>query len=299
MIKNKKLVTHNGSFHADDVFACATLCLMLEKKGEEFEIFRTRRFEEIVEAGDYVFDLGGIYDEEKNRFDHHQKSFNVKRKNGIIYSSFGLVWKKFGKEICNGQETKDYIDTMLVEQVDANDNGMNIFKPLTTHIFNYQISSVIASFRPNWGEKDSPKFFKNAVDFAKFILKREIDQFNSFLKARKIINQEYKKSKNKKLLILNMDIPRYLVNNITVEYKKLLFLVFLDQENWKVITVPKKLGAFGNKKDLPKAWAGLTGQELQKITGVKDATFCHKRLYMAVAKSKEGAIKLAQIAVES
>ena len=68
---NKKLITHNGSFHADDIFACATLSLMLEKAGEKFEVIRTRD-EEIIKTGDYVFDVGGIYDENLNRFDHHQ-----------------------------------------------------------------------------------------------------------------------------------------------------------------------------------------------------------------------------------
>jgi len=41
-IINKKLITHNGSFHTDDVFACAALSLMLEKNNEKFEIIRTR-----------------------------------------------------------------------------------------------------------------------------------------------------------------------------------------------------------------------------------------------------------------
>ena len=59
----KKLITHNGSFHADDLFACAVLFLLLEKRGEKFEIIRTRD-ENILKNGDYVFDVGGIYDVE-------------------------------------------------------------------------------------------------------------------------------------------------------------------------------------------------------------------------------------------
>ena len=42
----------------------------------------------------------------------------------------------------------------------------------------------------------------------------------------------------------------------------------------------------------------LYGDEtLQKVTGVEDAVFCHKGLFLAVAKSKEGAIKLAELAL--
>ena len=45
-------------------------------------------------------------------------------------------------------------------------------------------------------------------------------------------------------------------------------------------------------------WAGLRSEELQKITGVEDAIFAIGD-FLVVAKTKEGAIKLAQIAVES
>jgi len=54
-----------------------------------------------------------------------------------------------------------------------------------------------------------------------------------------------------------------------------------------------------NRKNFPKLWAGLRDEELQNVTGVPDAIFCHRGLFLAIAKSKEGAIKLAQIAVES
>jgi len=39
----------------------------------------------------------------------------------------------------------------------------------------------------------------------------------------------------------------------------------------------------------------LRDKELQKVTGVADAIFCHRSLFLAVVKSKEGAIKLAEL----
>jgi len=59
-----KLVTHDGSFHTDDVFACAVLTMMLGKEGKEYEIIRTRD-EKIIQNGEYVFDVGGVYDKNK------------------------------------------------------------------------------------------------------------------------------------------------------------------------------------------------------------------------------------------
>lgn len=291
-----KLVTHDGTFHTDDVFAAAALSLLLAKKKKKFLIIRTRDPRSIADA-DYVFDVGGVYQASKNRFDHHQASFKEKRKNGLPYSSFGLVWKKFGRQICDGEEVKNYIDKLLVEQIDATDNGLNVFKPITAHAFNYDISSVTASFLPVWGEKKSAKFFRNAVKFTTHILKKEIRQFGALVRAKKIINQAYKGSKNKQIVILKTDIPRYLADIATEEYKNMLYLVFQHKKNWKVLTVRKKAGSFANKKNLPRSWAGLTGRQLQRVTGVPDAVFCHRGLFLAVAKSKAGAIKLAELAL--
>ncbi|MDO8564969.1 MAG: MYG1 family protein, partial [bacterium] len=64
----KTIVTHEGKFHADDVFAVATLLLALQ---DEAEVRRTRDEEDVASA-DIAVDVGGIYDAEKNRFDHHQ-----------------------------------------------------------------------------------------------------------------------------------------------------------------------------------------------------------------------------------
>ena len=45
--------------------------------------------------------------------------------------------------------------------------------------------------------------------------------------------------------------------------------------------MPEKLGSFESRKLFPKEWAGLKDKELQKVTTVKTARFCHnKALYV-------------------
>jgi uncharacterized UPF0160 family protein len=51
--------------------------------------------------------------------------------------------------------------------------------------------------------------------------------------------------------------------------------------------------------DFPESWGGKKGEELAKETGICDAIFCHNLRFIAVAKSKQGAIKLAKKAVSS
>src|SRR3990167_8310800 len=85
----KIVVTHSGNFHTDEVFACAVLSLLNDGN---IEVIRSRD-SEVWATGDYVVDVGGEYNSERGRFDHHQEGGAGVRPNGIPYSSFGLVWK--------------------------------------------------------------------------------------------------------------------------------------------------------------------------------------------------------------
>ncbi|MEK7471538.1 MAG: MYG1 family protein [Patescibacteria group bacterium] len=299
--KNKlKLVTHNGSFHADDVFACATISLMLEKKDKKFEIIRNRD-KEIIEDGDYVFDVGGIYDAEKNRFDHHQKGGAGGRLNGIEYSSFGLVWKKFGLEICGIQEVVDFVDQKLVSSIDAGDNGIDLYKNNFKNVLPYTVNDVLSIFSGTALENfDKDEQFFKALVWAKEILKREIKKTNDQIEITKIIQGFYKNSLDKKLVVVDKPkVSRYEIWDALQDFSEPLFVVYGDSEDWSVVAMRKEINSFGNRKNFPTSWGGLKEKELKSITGVSDAVFCHRNLFMAVAKSKEGAIKLAQIAVES
>jgi uncharacterized UPF0160 family protein len=297
--KAKKLVTHNGSFHADDIFTCATLLLMLGKKGEKAKIFRTRD-EEIIKTGDYVFDIGGIYDADKNLFDHHQIGGAGKRENGIGYSSFGLVWKKFGKEICDSERTVKLIDTKLVAPIDAGDNGIDLVEK-KNEIFPYFVQDVFASFRHTALEEiNNDKVFEKLVGWAKEILSREIKKFNDQEEIFKIIQDFYKNSEDKRLIIIDKPrVSRYEIWDALLNFSEPLFAVYGKDDDWGAVAMRKDMNSFENRKYFPKAWAGMKNQELQEVTGVQDAVFCHNSLFLVGAKSKEGAIKLAQIALEA
>ncbi len=297
MMQNKKLITHNGSFHADDIFACATLSLMLEKNNEEFQIIRTRD-EEIIKTGDYVFDVGGVYDADKNRFDHHQVDFKEKRDNDILYSSIGLVWKKFGKKLCDDQKAVDIIDKKLIAPIDAGDNGINLFGDNKYETLPYLIQNVFYAMRPTWKEDDldTDEMFLKSVNIAKMVLSREIIQAQDVLSAEESVISIYNKAEDKRIIVLDKNYPvEYVLNNFTEP----LFVVYPKKtdNSWAVKTVRKDLKTFENRKDFPASWASLRDEELQKITGVSDAVFCHRGLFLAVAKSKEGAVALAKLAL--
>ncbi|MBI2627750.1 MYG1 family protein [Candidatus Nomurabacteria bacterium] len=295
---NKILITHDGSFHTDDIFACAALSVLLENKKEKFNIIRTRD-EEIIRGGDYVFDVGGIYSEKLNRFDHHQIDGAGKRDNGIEYSSLGLVWKKFGKEITGKKEVADFIEQKLVLPIDANDNGIDLCKNNFKNISLYTINDVLSIFSGTALEDlEKDKQFLKALVWAKEILKREIKKANDQIEITKIIRGFYEKAKDKRLVVINAPkVSRYEIWDSLQDFPEPLFVVYGDNEDWSVVAMRKEKNSFENRKSFPTSWAGLRAKELRDLTGVKDAVFCHNNLFLSVAKSKEGAIKLAELAL--
>lgn len=296
--KKKTIVTHNGPFHTDDIFAVATLCLVFEKE-YSLKIIRTRDPAEINKA-DLVVDVGDSYDTDNNRFDHHQEGRAGVRDNGIPYASFGLVWNKFGEQLCGDDEIARSIETKLVLPIDALDNGVEVTKPVHDGIYGYTIGDMFRSFRPTWKEGivDIDRVFIESVQLAKKILKREIIKAKDEIQAMEAVMQIYKGSKDKRLLILNKYYPTDIVMG---KIPEALLVVFPESvnSNWCIKTVRDKENSFESKILLPDEWAGKRDSELENITGVKGAVYCHPGRFLAVAKTKEAAVALAQKALNS
>lgn len=296
MTKSKKLITHDGSFHADDIFAAAAFSILLEKRGEDFEIIRSRD-KTIIEKGDYVFDVGEMYDEKNNKFDHHQAGGAGKRKDGVDYSSFGLMWEKYGAEICGSEKTASLVDKKLVLPIDAWDNGIDLFEP-KKEIFPYLVQHMFFSMLPTWREEASIKdemFFK-CVEITKLILSREIIQAAAMVLAEDNIVSIYNNTEDKRIIILDENYPfEFVLHN----FSEPVFVIYprKTDNSWGVKAIKEDPKTFKNRKDFPKSWGGLKDAELQKVTGVADAVFCHHSLFLAAARSKEGAVALAQKAL--
>lgn len=290
MTNGKKIlaVTHNGTFHTDDVFAAATLELFYE----DIEIIRSRE-ESVIENADVVFDVGGIYDTKVLRFDHHQRGGAGQRENGIPYASFGLVWKEYGATLCDDIDTFNVVDERLVQAIDANDCGYgnkNLFEAPKP----YFVGDVISSFRPTWKENlTNDEMFKEAVSFAKITLKRVINHVKSFLEAQSIIVTSYEESLDKRVIELKEEYPGW--KEILTSYEEPLFIIYpRSTGGWSAKAVPKNKESFDLRMSLPSSWGGLRGQELQNVTGVKDAIFCHTSLFLVVAESKDGIVQLLE-----
>ena len=153
---------------------------------------------------------------------------------------------------------------------------------------------------PTWKEENVSldDVFISCVQLAKKILAREIIQARDTIEAEDAVISAYENAKDKRIIVLEKNYPfEYLLS----KYPEPLFAIYprRTRNEWGVKAIKLEANSFKNRKDLPVSWGGLSSGELQKISGVPDAVFCHRALFLAGAQSREGAIKLAQIALES
>lgn len=290
-----QVVTHGGVFHADEVMAVAILS---EIFGREMKVSRVFKVPNDLPDGTIVLDIGG------GKYDHHQRGGNGARENGVPYASCGLIWREFGKELLKEVEDVEnvwrLIDEQLISGIDAIDCGAiprceAVVKPMT-------ISAIISSFNPAWDSTETPdEAFVKAVDEAKRIFDRLLSNTISKVKAIGIVEAAIENSKDH-IMVLETFVPWQdaLFASDNPKAAEILFVVFPSNRggfNWQA--VPESLGNFAVRKSTPKEWWGASEKELQELTGVDDVTFCHPNGFLGSAKSKDGAIRLAKLAIEA
>ncbi|MFZ2484771.1 MAG: MYG1 family protein [Minisyncoccia bacterium] len=290
----KKIVTHDSRFHTDDVFAVATLLLLLG----EAEVVRSRD-PEIAATADYLVDTGMKDDPSLRQFDHHQPGGAGERSNGIPYASFGLVWKAYGKELAGGEREAELIDRKLVQPIDAQDNGVSIAEYKFQDVRDYTIGDFLYSFIESREQNHLNTVFTKMVSIAKDLLTREIS-----LAKKDIINEDkiltlYNDTEDKRIVILSEELINW--KEVLGKTEEVIYAIHPRPDgHWSLGCVPDMSKPYGvNRKSLPSEWASKRDEELQKITGVEDALFAHGKRFMASAKTKEGAIKLAKLALNA
>lgn len=290
--------THLGRFHADDVLAVATLRMVYPKA----TIVRTRDLTKLAQC-DIVVDVGLIYDPENGRYDHHQKGGAGSRSNGIEYSSFGLVWKDYNLTFTDSPEVAQLVDEILVQSIDARDNGqsLTVENPAYDGAAVFCLADAIDAFNPNWDEaSEHDKAFEDAVAFVTPLIEHTVRRCKSIVSAQKTVWKAIMAREDPRILILEKGCPWMNLVINEPEAQDIMFVLLLGEEgNWRVQTVPHAFRSHQMRKSLPKAWAGMQSRELSALTGVPDAHFCHNKLFICSARSRDGALRLAKLALEA
>jgi uncharacterized UPF0160 family protein len=76
---------------------------------------------------------------------------------------------------------------------------------------------------------------------------------------------------------------------------EVLYVAYPSRENYALQSVRVR---GEDKKPFPESWAGKRDEALAEVTGVEDAVFCHTGRFICAAKSMEGIMKLARLAID-
>ena len=294
-MKIVKVATHDGVFHADEVFALAVLKLCMKIDDVDIEVIRTRDMDKISSC-DMAVDVGSEYNNVKRKYDHHQIDKPATRKNGIPYASFGLIWKHFGRQLTSGIDVWEAIEQKLVLPIDALDNGVSISMPIFKDVYEFAIAQVISAISMAYSE-DQNIAFEKAFEFATMIVIGEIKKAENKVEGERIVSEEIKNQNEPEVLVLD----KYISWEVAVsKFKNIKLVIFPDKSpnRWCIQAARDDLEIFNHDRiSFPKNWRGLTDEELIALSGVPDSVFCHTGGFFAVAKTKQSAINLSLKAI--
>lgn len=318
-----RVLTHSGNFHADDAMGYAILHYALAPGGnfkgritgnapDDRMLFERSRSPERIWKADIVFDVGGVYDPVKGRYDHHMRDKPLRADvHGTPYSAAGLLWKDYGRAavrniltqaVTDGQIELIWqsIDQSFVLPVDQDDNGVMKMGRLS-------LADIVSACSPPWdtaemyGEDEARKRealgFANAAAAVAAHLVNTIDRLRAGLKAVDRVVEAYESAEDKRILLMETGMPTE-----KVIFERELPVVYVVSPSgtghWNVKAIPPKRGEFGQRVSLPDAWAGLERSELARVSGIPDAVFAHPARFICGAETRESALKMARMALD-
>ncbi|MDJ0625247.1 MAG: MYG1 family protein [Candidatus Caenarcaniphilales bacterium] len=267
-----KILTHSGTFHADEVFACALLKIIYK----DIEVTRSRDKELIDYAHNdseiVVIDVGEKFEAPKNNFDHHQDM--------ALPASAGLVWNEYKNKWITDQRITNKIYENLIRGIDAIDkNTDNILKEIEDLTYCIRtISQVIGGFNrdPNDHELQQKQFFK-AIEVAIEVLLNEKYKAEGQFRSEMIWKQgEFHKS----FAIFSeyCSVWKERSRKYADDFGNPLirFAVMPNPQGWQILSIDSK------RYPLP-----------EKINN-KDLVFAHKARFIAIFKTKDSAVSFAR-----
>lgn len=262
-------MTHNGRFHADDVFSAALLKIL----NPQIIIERKNCVPEGYTG--MVFDLGD------GEFDHHGLH-GLYRDNGVRYASFGLLWKEYGSMLVGERQAVMFDETFVcpLDQQD-NDGGNNM------------LCRAITQANPKWDEEVDPDaYYFKAVDMAMFMLQNEIESMRSVECAEKIVLDCLSRQENGVVVL-----PKGMPWKAILVPSDAMYVVYPSPRGgYNAQAVPKAIDTQDCKKLFPVEWRGMK-TELSELTGIEGLRFCHTHGYLLGAEKQQAAVEACRMSL--
>jgi uncharacterized UPF0160 family protein len=297
------LVTHSGGFHADELLSSVILTRLFPRA----RLVRSRASEWITPGSDrIVYDVGGAYDVVTQIFDHHQRGAPL-RDDGQPYSSFGLVWKHYGRDylaisgipVADIEAIHTSFDTSFVLPVDLMDNGA-LSPAVAGPLAGLTLPTLLETLKPVFDQTEpdaEDRSFHAALAIVRSFVEASIAQSAAKLRAEALVAVAIEHAGRQRVLELPMGMPfRSAVVKAGADH--LLFVVHPREKDWCLTGIRRADDGFALRADLPAAWAGLTNEDLEAACGVPGASFCHNGRFIAAARTREAALAMAKLAVD-
>ena len=297
-----RIAVHNGNFHADDCTAFAILSEVYPNN----DLIRTRDPVALALC-DFRIDVGGQYDGTTD-FDHHQRDFAEFRPGekegdrGIKYASAGLIWKHFGRAFIASRnsdltdEQADFIlreiDEQFIRYIDANDNGITLGdENLPTY------PKIVFMLNYRYGFHNLTGFRKGA-DMARDTIAGYVEYLSKYLESEAVVLKALKGHEGEPVLLVEQRAAfQEVVNRNWDLFEGVQLLVYpeIETDRWRV----KSLGAdpkdrFKNRCLAPVSWRGLSGEQLEQVSGIQGAEFVHPNGFTGGGRGKEETLAMAR-----
>ena len=297
------LVTHSGGFHADELLSSVILTRLFPAA----QILRSRDATVITPAADrLVYDVGRDYDAARGIFDHHQRDAPL-REDGQPYSSFGLIWRHFGRDYLRALNVPEAdldpihasFDAGFVLPVDLMDNGALSPSAAGPLLSDLTLPMLLESLKPVFDDRGADaddRAFMAALPIARAFVEASIARKAAKRRAEDMVQAAIQHAGSGRVLELPMGMP-FRSAVIRAKADHLLFVVHPRDSDWALTGIRLSDDGFAQRADLPASWAGLTDAALEAASGVKGARFCHNGRFIAVADSRAAILRMADLAV--
>ena len=303
-----RIVTHNGKFHADDITSVALLTCYFTFKGTEVSLLRTRDVE-VFKDNDILVDVGLEYDHSILHYDHHQEDFHEtwSKDDNIILSSAGLIWRHYGNYIIEMylsnnpdeydntfnyseqtiEEIKNNIYYKLIQEIDANDNGI-----VYNNTESLNIPQIVSDMNGDiTNEENQYTNFNKAVlllgEIFDVNFKKIINTYFNFQTDLEIVS---KMDLSGSYIIVNKNIPTLFkcLNELDPDLN-IKFCIFENENEYTIKT--RRIDKF-----LPICPI-ISEDIIKTLCNPNDIIFVHKSSFIAKVKTLETALKIVKYSI--
>eukprot|EP00934_Nitzschia_sp_Nitz4_P005286 Nitzschia sp. Nitz4//scaffold178_size73299//983//2307//NITZ4_005688-RA/size73299-snap-gene-0.130-mRNA-1//1//CDS//3329539089//5276//frame0 len=331
-VSSKVMGTHSGTFQADEAMGIWMLRQTPEYRNAK--VVRSRDLK-VLEPLDIVIDVGGIYDHDKKRYDHHQRGYEEYFDSGkegtngrcTKLSASGLVYRHYGKEVISAyypslsEDNLDLVYTKmynsLLEALDAIDTGVEMAPDGAELLYKDStgLASRVGRLNPRWNERDANNNPPNSDE--RFEIASQICGDDFLATLTKVVESDLPAREIVEKAVVNrleVDPSGEIIafpsgglpwkNELYALEKKynvdplVKFVLYADESGmWRVQAVTEEGKAFVNRLSLPEQWRGVRDADLVGICNIPGARFCHAAGFIGGNDTYEGALKMAQVAL--